>query len=287
MNKLLLLLVLIYISVTAFGQNNNNAYGPVPTKDIKNTIGETYVVIGIDKRDIPRGHSSIFEVETNKPLAAQYTGKTLKLLSLDDKHTALFADSAGKQYTIYKSGDYAIFDIMLLSDYQEARKLFLNKTLWLNDDEIWDADRLDDSAPRLKLKQVRFEPVVVQDIYFNSIDNRPLIFKVKTSKGQVGYVSTSVSGTNIDRLPNNLFYTHFYDKDPKTIYHFTPAVWQMVKSGGLPTRGMPMDAFILMMGRPTKINSSDLGTKVRTQLVYGDTDPSYYYFEGNKYVGRN
>ncbi len=222
-------------------------------------------------------------------MPATEKGKHLILKNIDNEHHALFADSVGNEYRVhvYKDSGNQMLDMMLLSDFLEAKKLFLNKTLWLNDNEIWESDRLDESIVDNEVKNVRFEPVTVQDIYFNSIVDEPLIFKVKTLKGQIGYVATSVSGTNTKKLPEDLFYTHFYVKDPKTLYHFTPAMWQTIKSGGLPVKGMPMDAFILMMGRPAKINSSDLGTKVRTQLVYGDTDPSYYYFEGNKYVGRN
>ncbi|WP_462266080.1 hypothetical protein [Mucilaginibacter sp.] len=285
MTKFILFITFISAASFSFGQSIDNAYGPVPTREFIKTIGETYILLPLNKSDVQQGYDS-FESKNNKKLPASASGMHLTLISAEQDKRAYFKDSVGNEYDTFVNG-YNVFDIIPLNDFIAAKKLFLNKPLWLNDDEIRNGNPLDLDDRTPSIKNLRFDKVIVTDITLSWTNNAPFVFHVKTAKGQTGYIETSVSGTNNTKLPENLFYTHFYDKDPKTLYHFTPAMWQIIKGGGLPVRGMPLDAAILMMGRPTKINTSTLGTKVRTQLVYGDTDPSYYYFEGNKYVGRN
>lgn len=50
--------------------------------------------------------------------------------------------------------------------------------------------------------------------------------------------------------------------------------------------GMPIDAFILVKGYPTTINTTTTAKGSIKQYVYGTSNPSYYYFENAKLVAK-
>ncbi|WP_462266069.1 hypothetical protein [Mucilaginibacter sp.] len=59
MKKIFITLISVFAALAGFSQSTDNAYGPVKTKELKETIGQNYVVIALDKQDAKRGYTTI------------------------------------------------------------------------------------------------------------------------------------------------------------------------------------------------------------------------------------
>jgi hypothetical protein len=214
-------------------------------------------------------------------LTAKDYGKTFKLISVETSdEVAHLKDSEGANYEI-KLTSGCLADLPPASDLETARKLFINKTLWLNEDHIRLGAPLNDDERRL-ITGLRLEPVTVTEIKLGWYNQYPFVFVLKTAKGDIGYLETNVSGTNTINKLDDLFGAKFFTRDPRLIYKFTPQVWANVKNK-VTVIGMPKDAVRLNEGSPKKINTTITGKMVTEQWVYGSDGYSrYLYFTNDK-----
>jgi hypothetical protein len=285
--KRLCIFILASLSfISAQGQSTrpNNTYGPLPYRELKETVGETYIVL------LTGGDSSPVSYQISKAneprklvLFKDLVGKKLKLMSID-KDNGHFQDSLGTEYLCHIS-DNTFGDIAPLKDIEDARNLFAGKTLWLNKDNA-SASASSDGTLSGKIELNRFEPVKVMSVSMSNNSDCPVIIKFRTAKGKEAVLKADVSGTNTEHDPEYAFNNLFFTQDPKTIFHFTPAIWQAVMNMSTP-KGMPEDAFELVMGKPDHINSSQVGHTSHQQWVYGHDTQRFYYFENGKYTGNH
>ncbi len=63
MKKIFITLISVFAALAGFSQSTDNAYGPVKTKELKETIGQNYVVIALDKQDAKRGYTTIKNIK--------------------------------------------------------------------------------------------------------------------------------------------------------------------------------------------------------------------------------
>ncbi|MCC8409785.1 hypothetical protein LJ707_12670 [Mucilaginibacter sp. UR6-1] len=300
MQKIILITLTTLFINTAFGQNNSYIksgsigktpqekpaqkedkflYGPVKYRELSETVGEKYVVVPLMKRFAADGYTylstgTVFDRD-KKVLETEGEGKILILKSLDNEY-AHFKDSVGMDYTS-QLFEGSIKDIVPVYDIDQARKLFLGKTLWLNQDQIYTFDQ--EKQSYTPIKNLRFEPVLVTDIVISYLSSVPARFIVKTKNGEVGLTDVLVSGTNSapEFLFTRRFTNIFFTKDPKLTYKFTPAMWAKIKAG-VTEIGMTEDQVKLSRGFPDKINRST-GAGTADQWIYGE---SYLYFRNGK-----
>jgi hypothetical protein len=284
MKKIVLALIVTFTTLTGFSQTGTYPYGPLPYREPKETIGETYIVLPYYDSKYPE--SDVIK-RADKPRKAimlkELIGRKFKLMSIDDDN-GHFQDSSGTEYLcLITNSTFA--EIAPLKDIEDARNLFAGKTLWLNTDKAF-ASISPDGTMSDEIELNRFEPVTVTSVLIGNGNNCPVTFKFKTAKGKEAVVRVDVSGTNTNHDANYAFNNLFFTQDPKTLYHFTPAVWQAVKNMSTP-KGMPEDAFELVMGKPNHIHSSQVGHTSHQQWVYGHDFQRFYYFENGKYTGNH
>ncbi|MCC8409784.1 hypothetical protein LJ707_12665 [Mucilaginibacter sp. UR6-1] len=300
MKKILLTIITALSVAIAFGQNNSYIksgsigkapqekpaqkedkflYGPVKYRELRETVGEKYLIIPIMKELASGGYRSIskgtiYNFDT-KLSAAEGVGKVLILKSIDDKY-AHFIDSLGNDYVSDLLNGY-INKLVPVYDIEQARKLFLDKILWLNQTEIYIFDEIKQSYS--PIKNLRFEQVTVIDIVVSYNSSVPIRFILKNKKGEIGLMDVIVSGTNSspEYLFKHRFANIFFTKDPKLTYKYTPAMWAKIKAG-VTEIGMTEDQVKLSRGFPDKINRST-GAGTADQWIYGE---SYLYFRNGK-----
>ncbi|GAB2692466.1 hypothetical protein GCM10027037_14780 [Mucilaginibacter koreensis] len=280
--SLCILALSIVINVKAQSNGQNKLYGPLPYRELKKTIGETYIVLPTGGYSSPVSYVIHKADEPRKPiLFKELIGKKMKLLSIDDRN-GHFQDSLGVEYLCFIS-DGSFPEIAPLKDIEDAKNLLVGKTLWLNKDKA----SASASSERILSGEVelnRFEPVKVVAVSMGGNNNFPVIITFKTRTGKQAVMMADISGTNTQHMSGYLFNNIFFTQDPKTLYHFTPAIWEAVKNMSTP-KGMPADAFELVIGKPDHINSSQVGHTSRQQWVYGKDNKLFFYFENGKYTG--
>ncbi len=135
-------------------------------------------------------------------------------------------------------------DVAPVSDLENARKLYLGKTLWLSRDHLdtYDPEKDNADAPgsaawreafqKIPIKQ--YSPVKVIDIVPSWYASAPTRFIVQSASGPEsaqGYVDVHMSDTNI---PENLrtidkFEDAFSETDPRTRYPWSLKVWDALE----------------------------------------------------------
>lgn len=217
--KKILLTTLTALSVAvAFGQNNSYInsgsigkapqekpaqkeekflYGPVKFRELSETVGEKYIIVPLSKRAIADGYSFISTGETfdrvKKLSAAEGAGKILIMQSVKNGY-AHFKDSLGNSY-VSEIVDGYMYNLVSAYDIDEARKLFLGKVLWLNQDMIFTYDEVADKYSQIKSQ--RFEPVEVVNIVLSNSSSWPVRFMIKNKAKQIAFIDAIVSGTNM------------------------------------------------------------------------------------------
>jgi len=282
MKSLTFTLLLAIVSITVFGQSKaGSPIGPVPYRAPEETIGMDYFVQPLEGIFLKYGYTGLrkrgHEYDNIK---TDLSGKILKLVSIDTRaKKGYLKDEQNEEYETLFDG-LSLADVSLLSDLEYAKKNFLNKPLWMHIDDFFAGT---DDSNKSKIEGALLDKVTVIDIIPSDVSTLPLRFVLKTQKGEVGKVLTSVSGTNTRLERRDWFNNIFFIKDPKLTYNFTPEVWKIVKSGN-PKIGMPIDAFKLIMGLPTHMYTTTTVNGASQQWIYGDTYPSYYLFERGKLV---
>ena len=115
-------------------------------------------------------------------------------------------------------------DVGPASDLEEARKLYLGKTLWYSDDSLKNGDR------KIKVKQ--YLPVKVLEIVPGWYAPVPVRFIVQTKTGQRGYVDVHMSDTNVPASlqSRSRFEDTFLETDPRKTYAWSPIVWSAIEN---------------------------------------------------------
>lgn len=265
--KHLLTLFLIVFALPGFAQQTGKTiYGPIPYRT--------------------------FAEHDAHPLPAIMAGKIIKLISIE-KNDAQFTDASGVEYTGYigdRRDNPYIHDITPLSDIENSKKMFLNKTFWMRAFKIYEGlGKGNDRIYRKKImKGVFGQKVTVTDIVLVNDHTAPFQFILKTETGKIGWILVSTSGTNADiteGLGNKVWFNDiFFTEDPKLKYHFDADTWEWLKMG-IVSLGMTPEAVRPVEGSPKEINITSTAKGTREQWVYGyGYEHTYYYFENGKLI---
>ncbi len=136
-------------------------------------------------------------------------------------------------------------DVAPASDLENARKLYLGKTLWLSRDHLtsYDPEKDTSDAPgspalyeafqRVSIKQ--FSPVKVLDIvpgWYSSVPTRFIVQEEGGAAAAQGYVDVHMSDTNVpdDLKAMDRFQDAFSEVDPRTKYGWPPKVWAALEN---------------------------------------------------------
>ncbi len=276
MKKILLIIASITCIVwNTRAQINNNCI--LPYRMLSETTGEKYLVLSHgDTNDEYTGFKRTDH--PNKKLSNHdLCGKILTVVS-ESYNTYSFVDSDNYTYTYENYGGGDIYFLLNITDVDNTKKLFLNKSLWINDNKV-----LKPYNKFSKILPARFERVTVINILPGDYHGTPVKFIVKTAKGDTSECSLNVSDTNRgDSMFNDgddyRFGSVFFVKDPKVTYHLSATAWAAVRAKKI-YLGMPGDALRLVKGVPDKINRTTTAYAISEQWVYGY---SYYYFKNNK-----
>ncbi len=175
-----------------------------------------------------------------------------------------------------------MMDVAPASDLENARKLYLGKTLWLASDHLstYNPEKDAAAAPgsadwheafqKVPIKQ--FSPVKVLDVVPGWYSSAPVRFVVQGEAGTQGYVDVHMSDTNV---PANLravdrFEETFLTSDPRLAYAWPPKVWSAVENKQV-FPGMTAQQVRLSWGAPKEVQKP-AGESNAEQWVY---DPSH------------
>lgn len=283
MNRLICTIILSLNLSLCFGQQENaeklteeqrTYIGPFRYRTLKETIGETYVVLPLDIDNMNRGYPFLANVTTGEERAKATTaGKHLKLISIDnDFNYGNFVDSVGIKYKSAISTLKSFNNMSPLKDIENANKLFLNKSLWINFKFLKIGNPYNHKDVLVRIDSVRFEHVIVINVSPSLNNDAPVLLTIKTDKGIVGHSVVDVSGTNTMRDPVNYFKNKFFTKDPQTIYKYPATVWKNIKAGKV-TLGMTEEQVTLIKGDPERVNVVKTAGKVYRDMIY--MEPKY------------
>lgn len=293
MKKILLILLITLINSPAFCQSKADSieiakmlnidklakrpdryfFGPVPYRTLEETVGEEYMVLPLDSGMKKFGYTYMKAQGSEKRLYSKdIEGKLLVLKSVT-KDSAYFADSDGNKYVSVIAYNHTIANIAPLAEFKFARKLYLNKTLWIKTFSVKVGNHRD--VINTETKNAIFEPVHILDIVPSTSNSYPLVFIIKTSDGTIGYTVAAISKTNTDRDPDFDFYNRFYIKDPKLIYKYPPATWANLKKNKIVV-GMTEEQVLLIRKDPDQVNKVVVGGKVYKDWIY--MEPKYHSY---------
>lgn len=196
--------------------------------------------------------------------------------SLEDTGEKLMYESSGYLKTIRGITPVVVLDA--------ARQQYLGKTLWIVDSA---ARTYDDATGEMNFVKVRrYSPVEVTDIVVGTENNAPVRFILKTKDGKQGYVDVAMSGTNAE--PLELAYQKFEDEflmeDPRVKYTWGEEVWSLIEQRKVRV-GLTATQVRMSLGAPQKINTTETGTELTEQWVYGSLRYGglrFYYFKNGR-----
>lgn len=283
MNRLICAFIFSLSISLCFGQQHNaeklteeqrTYIGPFRYRTLKETVGETYVVLPLDVNNFKSGYFFLENITTGEKSAKATTaGKQLKLISIDDDFKyGYFVDSAGAQYKSRISPMKFFNQLAPLKDIEDAKKLLTAKKLWINFKYLPSGNPYNYNDALIRIANVRFEPAMVISVSTSVSNDAPVLLTLKTDKGVLGHCSVDVSGTNTVHDPDNYFTSSFFTKDPQTIYKYPAAVWKNIKAGKV-TLGMTEEQVTLIKGDPERVNVVKTAGKVYRDMIY--MEPKY------------
>lgn len=171
------------------------------------------------------------------------------------------------------------------ADLENARKLYLGKTLWLSRDHLttYDPQKDTSDAPgsptlhkafqRIAIKQ--YSPVKVLDIvpgWYSSAPTRFIVQEEGGAEAAQGYVDVHMSDTNVpdDLRAVDRFQDTFSDADPRTKYAWSPKVWTALENKQVFV-GMTAPQVRMSWGAPKEVRKP-AGESGAEQWVY---DPAH------------
>jgi len=269
---------------------NKKLYGPVDFREIKEMIGEEFIVIPKRKLLQHYGYQFLYK-EQSKGFPDHVTydemvGKIIKLVSVDYSNPCIFIDSTGAKF-LFTPYIGTFDDLAPLKDLKEASKLFKGRKLWVKRGFLNTYDENTEKVGRVDV--LRLSSVLVTDIVVGDEAVEPVRFILKTPFGKVGYIDVNMSGSNEsykyrdDFSFNNWFLTY----DPKLKYKYSPAMWKLIQKGYV-RLGMTSQQVKLSIGDPDDVNTSMYSSGTHEQWIYGkDSDKTYYYFENGILTAQN
>lgn len=175
-----------------------------------------------------------------------------------------------------KKGEASIDGIAFLRDIDDARKLYLNKTLWLSNRQIVSYDSENDSFIGKDVK--KYSPVKVVDIVAGWYESNPVRFIIQNEFGIKGFVDVNMSGTNVAAIlrNSNRFEELFFEQDPRQLYPWNKEIWSSIESSQV-FLGMTKLQVLMALGKPHKINQTMNQSVTIEQWVY--KNKGYLYFQ--------
>lgn len=178
-----------------------------------------------------------------------------------------------------------MMDVAPAADLDNARKLYLGKTLWLSSDHLSTYDPQKDTSdaagsPALheafqKLSIKQYSPVKVLNIVPGWYASAPIRFVVQEEGGAKdvqGYVDVHMSDTNVpeDLRAIDRFQDTFSDTDPRTKYAWSPKVWTALENKQVFV-GMTAQQVRMSWGAPKEVQKT-AGESGAEQWAY---DPAH------------
>ena len=161
-------------------------------------------------------------------------------------------------------------DVAPVSDLENARTLYLGKTLWFSGDHLttYDSDKDVSDAPtpsawqaafgKVKVKQ--FSAVKVMDIVPGWYASAPIRFLVREETGEpgtkkIGYVDVHMSDTNVPASlqKRGRFEDTFLEIDPRITYAWPPKIWAAIENKEVFV-GMTAPQVRMSWGEPKEIS---------------------------------
>lgn len=306
MSRSVLLILVAHFAVSSFAQNkylksssvgtvakkpveNKKLHGPVDFRELKEMIGEQFIVMPVGKHIQSYGYQHLYK-DSSKSLTDHVSyeeglGLELKLVEFDGVH-GVFLDSLGNKF---RSTAYSqqFSDMVPLKDIKEAEKIFLHKPLWVKDFSLSTYNEQTDETG--EVPNVRLTRVTVEEIRIGTDDQQPVRFILKTATGKFGFLDVNMSGSNqgYQYRDTYSFYNTFWTYDPKLKYKYTSAIWKLIAKRDVAI-GMTAQQVKLSLGEPDDINFSEYSSGSSEQWIYGtDTERSYYYFTNGRLTGQN
>lgn len=289
MKKILLLIILFsFIMTTIFSQENSyiqsGSIGTVDEieenenplfdyKSIDEWIGDEFIFLPTKKSWQKYAYQSFKSSLSYE----KYVGKIIKVTSIDNKSlpkVQFKVNDTGEVITATAYSDQ-IDGIARLSDINEARKNWMNSTLWYKREKLFTYNENTDSLGEFKIK--KYSPVKIINIVLGWDADAPVRFIAETEDGNIGFISINLSGTNTPKILRNLstFDDYFLSEDPRLKYNWPEDIWKYIEEGKV-IIGMNRNQAKMSWGEPKKINKTTNGTVTREQWVY--ISNNYLYF---------
>lgn len=259
--------------------------------NVESWIGKRFVFMPQRKIDQKYGYEAFGDnynrnnnSVTPKVKYHQYVNRTAKVISMKEPEFGYWninfkMEDNGQilqaRY-VHKSGD--IKGMTFVEDIDNARKMWLGKTLWYMEGKIFSYDENNDKIQNIKVKNC--SAVEVTDVNVGWDNEKPVRFFLKTSSGESGFIDINLSGTNdgfhlkIDQRYK--FNRYFLTYDPRIKYDWSDSVWAAIEDEKV-FIGMTSEQAQLSWDKPYKINTTTTVYGNQEQWVYGSN--CYLYFD--------
>jgi hypothetical protein len=263
------------------------ALAPIP---IAEWAGHKFVFIPLSEYEQKNGY--IIKKSPTSDISRipyrDYVGKVITILKVE-REQGSFASGYNIFFQVDATGERLITTtllgnvkgIVLKRDYDYATSEFLDKTLWLRNNNATSLNPDPDDFGSIKVKNL--QPVTVTKIRLSDSESWPIQFFLKTQDGQEFTKVSKISGTNSDTDPTRLNAYHFSEvfflEDPRKIFDWDERTFEAIADGKLFV-GMTKEQARISWGNPIKVNRTVGEYGTREQWIYGGQ--AYVYFDDDK-----
>jgi hypothetical protein len=217
----ILLLCALVCAPLALAQSDNTQF---KTRAITEWVGERFVFLQRRKALQGYGYQLIHRAKDRYGSLPydKYVGRIAKVTKVTPSSTfvsgawniELVMEDTGEKIVAEAVRNH-VEGIAPISDLENARTIYVGKTLWYKKDILESYNQETDKVDYLPLEATP-SPVKVIDVVAGQDENHPARFIVETSSGGKGYVDISVGGTNADETLRsyNTFDKFFLTENP-------------------------------------------------------------------------
>lgn len=222
----------------------------------------------------------------------QYVGRIAKAIAVERKELPSgydwiveFEMKDNKEKLVIKAQGQTINSISPISDIDNARKKWINKTILVKNrypgaNPFGIELRAHNKNPYepVTFHAMRYTPLTVIDVVAGSSNDRPVRFILKTAKGKEGHLDVDMSGTNATKIGAYRFEEFFFIENLREKYDWPDSIWDSIQLGKV-SIGMSNEQILLSWGEPIKKNITISENNKHEQWIY-EADQYLYFVNG-------
>ncbi len=233
---------------------------PFSFRPVGSWVGERFIFLPKIKPNHQDGYTGFKNID-GEPVKLNYSefvGRVAKVISAGRFSDVEFEMEDNGDRVSVSAHRNGIDGIALISDIDDARKMWSGKTLWYKKNVI--STYNEDTGDFGKIMVRKFSSIKVIGIFAGFYNGRPVRFILKTDSGKEGFVDVNMSGTNVSPTIRNedRFQDFFFTINQKEIYNWSEKVWSAIERENI-SNGMTKEQVLMSWGDPDEKSKSIYG----------------------------